>query len=124
MVLPGKQPGLVASVIIPASLSTLVVIARSMSKVKRRPDYISKTGAITAEILLIASVVRLHMMMTCGSPGNELTSFPDFWLDLWRLRHHIDPLWFRDAPSLHTGTAKWDAKSHQCGLLADYGILL
>jgi hypothetical protein len=59
MVLPGKQPGLIAAVVVPAALSTLVVIARSMRKVKRRPDYISKTGAITAETLLITSVVRL-----------------------------------------------------------------
>jgi hypothetical protein len=64
MVLPGKQPGLVASVVVPAALSTLVVIARSMRKVKRRPDYISKTGAIAAETLLIASVVCVSLMMT------------------------------------------------------------
>jgi hypothetical protein len=59
MVLPGKQPGLLVAVVVPATLSTLVVIARSMRKVKRRPDYISETGAIAAETLLIASVVRL-----------------------------------------------------------------
>jgi hypothetical protein len=94
MVLPGKQPDLVAAVIIPATLSTLVVIARSMRKVKRRPDYISKTGAIAAETLLIASVV-CSSVMTCGSYGNELTSVLDFRLDLWRFRHHIDPLWVR-----------------------------
>jgi hypothetical protein len=59
MMLPGKQPGLLVAVIVPAFLSTLVVIARSMRKVKRRPDHISKTGAFTAETLLIASVVCL-----------------------------------------------------------------
>jgi hypothetical protein len=64
MMLPGKQPGLIISVVVPASISTLVVIARSMRKVKRRPDYISKTGAITAETLLIASVVCDSLMMT------------------------------------------------------------
>ena len=64
MVLPGKQPGLLAAVIVPAGISTLVVIARSKRKVKRRPDYISKTGAITAETLLIASVVRLLCLHT------------------------------------------------------------
>lgn len=57
MGLSGKQPGLLVAVIVPALLSTLVVIARSLSKVKRRPSYISKSGAIAAEILLIASVV-------------------------------------------------------------------
>lgn len=57
MGLPGKQPGLLVAVIVPALLSTLVVIARSLSKVKRRPLYISKSGAVAAEILLIASVV-------------------------------------------------------------------
>jgi membrane associated rhomboid family serine protease len=56
MVLPGKQPGLLVAVIVPAFLSTLVVIARSMRKVKRRPDHISKAGAFAAETLLIASV--------------------------------------------------------------------
>jgi hypothetical protein len=64
MMLPGKQPGLIISVVVPASISTLVVIARSMRKVERRPDYISKTGAITAETLLIASVVCDSLMMT------------------------------------------------------------
>jgi len=59
MVLPGKQPGLLVAVIVPALLSTLVVVARSMRKVKRRPEHISKTGAFTAETLLIASVVSL-----------------------------------------------------------------
>jgi len=58
MRLSGKQPGLLVAVIVPALLSTFVVIARSMSKVKRRPSYISKTGALVAEVLLIASVVR------------------------------------------------------------------
>jgi hypothetical protein len=57
MGLSGKQPGLLVAVIVPALLSTIVVIARSLSKVKRRPSYISKTGALAAEILLIASVV-------------------------------------------------------------------
>jgi hypothetical protein len=59
MPLQGKQPGLLVAVIVPALLSTLVVIARSMRKFKRRPSYISKTGAITAEALLILSVVSL-----------------------------------------------------------------
>jgi hypothetical protein len=59
MGLSGKQPGLLVAVIVPALLSTFVVIARSMSKVKRRPSYISKTGALAAEILLVASVVCL-----------------------------------------------------------------
>jgi hypothetical protein len=57
MGLSGKQPGLLVAVIVPALLSTIVVVARSLSKVKRRPSYISKTGALAAEILLIASVV-------------------------------------------------------------------
>lgn len=57
MVLPGKQPGLLAAVIVPAFLSTLVVIARFMRKVRRRPSYISRAGVLTAEILLILSVV-------------------------------------------------------------------
>jgi hypothetical protein len=124
MVLPGKQPGLLVAVIVPALLSTLVVIARSMSKVKRRPDYISKTGAITAETLLIASVVCLQLMMTSERSENELTSVADFWLDLGRLRHHIDSLWVRHPPGGHTRAAKRNAEPHQCSLLADHRILL
>jgi hypothetical protein len=107
MVLPGKQPGLLVAVIVPALLSTLVVIARSMSKVKRRPDYISKTGAITSE-----------------RSENELTSVADFWLDLGRLRHHIDSLRVRHPPGGHTRAAKRNAEPHQCSLLADHRILL
>jgi hypothetical protein len=57
MGLSGKQPGVLVAVIVPALLSTIVVIARSLSKVKRKPSYISKTGALAAEILLVASVV-------------------------------------------------------------------
>jgi len=64
MVLSGKQPGLLLAVIVPAFLSTLVVIARSMRKVKRRPTHVSKTRAFTAETLLIASVVCFSF---CGS---------------------------------------------------------
>jgi hypothetical protein len=63
MVLPGKQPGLLVAVIVPAFLSTLIVVARSMRKVKRRPKYISKAGAIAAESLLIASVVCIFSVL-------------------------------------------------------------
>jgi len=59
MGLSGKQPGLLVAVIVLALLSTFVVVARSMSKVKRRPSYISKTGAVAAEVLLVASVVNI-----------------------------------------------------------------
>jgi hypothetical protein len=62
MGLSGKQPGLLIAVIVPALLSTIVVIARSLSKVKRRPSYISKTGALAAEILLVAAVVDLPVV--------------------------------------------------------------
>ena len=62
MALTGKQPGLLVAVIVPAFLSTLVVVARSMRKVKRRPSYISKAGTLTAEILLILSVVRSKLL--------------------------------------------------------------
>jgi hypothetical protein len=57
MGLSGKQPGVLVAVIVPALLSIIVVIARSLSKVKRKPSYISKTGALAAEILLVAPVV-------------------------------------------------------------------
>jgi hypothetical protein len=63
MVLPGKQPGLLVAVIVPAFLSTLIVVARSMRKVKRRPKYISRAGALTAESLLIASVVCVFSVL-------------------------------------------------------------
>jgi hypothetical protein len=62
MGLSGKQPGLLVAVIVPALLSTIVAIARSLSKVKRRPSYISKTGALAAEILLVAAVVDLPVV--------------------------------------------------------------
>jgi hypothetical protein len=62
MGLSGKQPGLLIAVIVPALLSTIVAIARSLSKVKRRPSYISKTGALAAEILLVAAVVDLPVV--------------------------------------------------------------
>ena len=122
MVLPGKQPGLLVAVIVPAFLSTLVVIARSMRKVKRRPSHISKAGAFTAETLLIASVVSTTLM-TCMASHDGLTSAPGLRLDLWRLRDHIDPLWLWYTPSRHLSKAEWHAKSHQCSLLADHRIL-
>jgi len=62
MGLSGKQIGLLVAVIVPALLSTLVVVARSLRKVKRRPSYISRTGALAAEVLLILSVVCLFAM--------------------------------------------------------------
>jgi ABC-type transport system involved in cytochrome c biogenesis permease component len=63
IVLPRKQPGLLIAVIVPVFLSTLIVVARSMRKVKRRPKYISKAGALAAESLLIASVVCIFSVV-------------------------------------------------------------
>jgi hypothetical protein len=63
MLLPGKQPGLLVAVIVPVFLSTPVVVARSMRKVKGRPKYISKAGALIAESLLIASVVCVSLVL-------------------------------------------------------------
>lgn len=67
MGLSGKQPGLLVTEIVPALLSTLVVIVRSMRKVKRRPSYISKKGALAAETLLVLSVVRLYSLFSTAS---------------------------------------------------------
>jgi len=61
--------------------------------------------------------------MTCMASHDGLTSTPGLRLDLWRLRHHIDPLWFWYTPSRHLSKAEWHAKSHQCSLLADHRIL-
>lgn len=74
MVLPGKQPGLLVAVIVPALLSTLVVIVRSTRKVKRRPSYISRPAALTAEILLIASVVGISLVLHLIQKQTELDS--------------------------------------------------
>jgi hypothetical protein len=63
IVLPGKQPGLLVAVIFPVFLSTPVVVARSIRKVKRRPKYISKAGALIAESLLIASVICVSSVL-------------------------------------------------------------
>jgi hypothetical protein len=63
MVLPGKQPGLLMAVIVPAFLSTLIVVTRSIRKVKRRLKYISRAGALAAKSLLIVSVVCLFSVL-------------------------------------------------------------
>ena len=103
MGLSGKQPGLLVAVIVPALLSTLVVIARSMSKVKRRPSYISKTGALIAEVLLIASVVcSLQSLTTMNS---KLIEYVDLGLDFWHFCHHLNTLWIWYTPSRHPGEA-------------------
>lgn len=120
MGLSGKQPGLLVAVIVPALLSTFVVIARSMSKVKRRPSYISKTGALVAEVLLIASVVRFPFI--AYDHECKLTECLDLRLDLWHLCRHLHTLWVWYTPSRHLGEAQWHERSHQCRLLADHGI--
>lgn len=97
MVLPGKQPGLLVAVILPALLSTVVVIARFTRKLKRRPSYISKAGALSAEILMVASVVCLPSA-PCVCLDTGLTCIPDLGLDLWSFCDHFDDPWLWHTP--------------------------
>jgi hypothetical protein len=75
MGLHGKQPGLLVAVILPVLLSTIVVVVRSTRKTLRLPPYISKSGAVAAESLLILSVVSLPYAYAPSSRELPVKSF-------------------------------------------------
>lgn len=80
MALEDRQTRLVVAAILPVLLSTIVVCIRATRKVKRRPTFISKIGALTAEILIVASVVSMtiatvtsrRLSRTCRSLAGSL----------------------------------------------------